>query len=147
MGGSYWKILYDCGFLVGSQGGQRLLDMVISRKIDEKIPIRSFLPILMETQTPHVFERKTNSRHQKEFEEILCRIRCCRQTKSFRNLQRIAGKTPSCQEKVRRLQDEMAAQKEQRMALRNGIDTDHYQVDDQELEEEVVEFLVSEDIS
>jgi len=43
--------------------------------------------------------------------------------------------------------DEMAAQKEQRMALRNGIDTDGYQVDDQELEEEVVEFLVSEEIS
>merc|ERR1712166_1268472 len=41
--------------------------------------------------------------------------------------------------------DEMAAQKEQRMALRNGIDTDGSQIDDQELEEEVVEFLVSEE--
>merc|ERR1719483_641425 len=103
-GKSYWKILYDCGFLVGSQGRQRLLDMVIPRKIGEKIPIRPVLPILMETQTPYVFKRKTNSRHQKEFEEILCRIRCCRQNEDFRNLQRIAGKTPSRQEKVRRLQ-------------------------------------------
>merc|ERR1712153_126035 len=99
-----WKILYDCGFLVGTQGGQRLLDMGIPRKIGKKIPIRSFLPILMETQTTHVFERKTNSRHQKEFEEILCRIRCRRQNENFRNLQRIAGKTPSRQEKIRRLQ-------------------------------------------
>merc|ERR1719400_2874772 len=102
--GSYWKVLYDCGFLVGTQSGQRLLGMVIPRKIAETIPIRSFLPILMETQTPLLFKWKTNPRHQKEFEEILCRIRCCRQNEDFRNLQRIAGKTPSCQEKVRRLQ-------------------------------------------
>ena len=41
--------------------------------------------------------------------------------------------------------EELASQKEARLALRNGVDTDEYNADDQELEEEVIEFLVSEE--
>ena len=40
---------------------------------------------------------------------------------------------------------EYQAQKEQRMKLRNGVDTDNLNSDHMELEEEVVEFLVSEE--
>jgi len=43
--------------------------------------------------------------------------------------------------------EELAIQKSDRLALRDGIDTDSYKIDDQELEEEVVEFLVNEEIT
>lgn len=42
--------------------------------------------------------------------------------------------------------NELAEQKPLRMELRDGVDTDGYKMDDQELEEEVVEFLVNEEI-
>ena len=37
-------------------------------------------------------------------------------------------------------------QKEQRIALRNGNDTDNLDADNADMEEEVVEFLVSEEV-
>merc|ERR1712156_64822 len=43
--------------------------------------------------------------------------------------------------------EELAVQKADRLSLRDGIDTDSYKIDDQELEEEVVEFLVNEEIT
>jgi len=46
-----------------------------------------------------------------------------------------------------RRSEEIASQKSERLALRDGVDTDGYKIDDQELEEEVVEFLVSEEIT
>jgi len=46
-----------------------------------------------------------------------------------------------------RRMEEIASQKSERLALRDGVDTDGYKIDDQELEEEVVEFLVSEEIT
>ena len=42
---------------------------------------------------------------------------------------------------------EVATQKEKRLALRNGVDTDSLDSEAQELEEEVVEFLVNEEIT
>jgi len=42
---------------------------------------------------------------------------------------------------------EMLEQKPSRLALRDGNDTDSYKIDDTELEEEVVEFLVNEEIT
>merc|ERR1712038_856083 len=42
--------------------------------------------------------------------------------------------------------NELAEQKPLRMELRDGVDTDGYKMDDQELEEEVVEFLANEEI-
>merc|ERR1711962_1368713 len=43
--------------------------------------------------------------------------------------------------------EELAVQKADRLSLRDGIDTDSYKIDDQELGEEVVEFLVNEEIT
>ena len=42
---------------------------------------------------------------------------------------------------------EYAAEKQQRLTLRNGVDTDDLKNDFQELEEEVVEFMVDEEVS
>ena len=41
----------------------------------------------------------------------------------------------------------METQKEKRLALRNGVDTDSLDSEAQELEEEVVGFLVNEEIT
>jgi len=43
-------------------------------------------------------------------------------------------------------EQEFNEQKEQRISLRNGVDTDIIDADNNDMEEEVVEFLVSEEV-
>ena len=65
-----FQIFHDCSFLVGSQGRQWVLALVISRKDSKAPPIRPFLSAALETTTTDhaIFER--HQRNKEKLEEI-----------------------------------------------------------------------------
>ena len=65
-----FQIFHDCSFLVGSQGRQWVLALVIPRKDSKAPPIGPFLSAALETTTtdPAIFE--SHQRNKEKLEEI-----------------------------------------------------------------------------
>ena len=65
-----FQIFHDCSFLVGAQGRQWVLALVIPRKDSKAPPIRPFLSAALETTTTDhaFFERR--QRNKEKLEEI-----------------------------------------------------------------------------
>ena len=67
-----FQVFHDCSFLVGSQGRQWVLALVISRKDSKAPPVRPFLSAAVETTTPDHAIFEGHQRNKEEFEEIQC---------------------------------------------------------------------------
>merc|ERR1712029_295305 len=135
----------------GSQGGQRLLGLVIPRKIAERFQLDRFCQFLWRPRPPCFLThkqikdiKKNLKKYSVEF-DVVDKMKISEISKEKLE-QRQAARTKYDEYRKKRLA-EFDGQKSLRLALRNGIDTDDLQNDYHDLEEEVVEFLVAEEIS
>ena len=66
------KVRDDGGVVVGAQGGQRLLDVVVPGQDLEAQPMRQVLSVALASPTSHPFAREKVEGDQEELEEVLC---------------------------------------------------------------------------
>jgi translation initiation factor 3 subunit B len=118
-------------------------------KILKRIPTERFCQFLWRPRPPTLLSqkqikdiKKNLKKYSIEF-DMVDKIRGSK--KSSEVLQKRRAKLDEFQAFRARKEAEYASQKAQRIELRGGVDTDNLETESQEMEEEVVEFLVKEE--